>query len=315
MDWTNGPGYNELLDQLGIGSGNVDTEAPTFDSFDASTSSIRSGWQTSLPASTSSASDHHRPGSDLPNIPLPERDLSENIFQSLLNDLTSIPSSDTSLDVEPTSYITSSARATPEIQRQAIEVWERLSLNAPQTIASRSLRPSTPTPPMDTVDLDAHTPHPNTLLPALGRLDIETNTFLPVVPLDSSQSRTASGARPGEAYGGHSGHPDTMVRYGRNGHGNQAAGQNGKRQRVFDSAGSSPSSTTLESLHPWERDPWHIWQAKDENGSRTVAWSRKEQVQESLADTALGIELSRHLITVYFQAVHFSLPASHCFFT
>jgi hypothetical protein len=60
-----------------------------------------------------------------------------------------------------------------------------------------------------------------------------------------------------------------------------------------------------------EKDPWHIWQQPDEHGQSVIAWSRKDQVQESLADKALGIELSRHLVTVYFQAVHYSLPVCH----
>ncbi|WVQ82734.1 hypothetical protein IAT38_004866 [Cryptococcus sp. DSM 104549] len=40
-----------------------------------------------------------------------------------------------------------------------------------------------------------------------------------------------------------------------------------------------------------------------------VRWGRKEAVQERLGDTALGIELSRHLTTVFFEAVHVSNPA------
>jgi hypothetical protein len=239
-------------------------------------------------------------------------DPSDTLFRSLLENMDNFPSGDIPLNGPSAVYPTPSSRATPETQRQALEVWERLSANTPQTIANRSLRPSSSisNSRQESVDLDAHTPHPNTLVPALGRLDIETNTFLPIVPLDSHQPRAASGAKAGEAYGTHVGRAE-MVRQGADGSGHSSVSQHGKRPRSYDSAGSTPSSSVLERLQPWERDPWHIWQAKDENGSHTVAWSRKEQVQESLADKALGIELSRHLITVYFQAVHFSLPVRH----
>ena len=54
--------------------------------------------------------------------------------------------------------------------------------------------------------------------------------------------------------------------------------------------------------HP---DDWHVFAEE----STMVRWGRKEQVQEELADRALGIQLSRHLIKVFFQAVHVSLPA------
>lgn len=41
---------------------------------------------------------------------------------------------------------------------------------------------------------------------------------------------------------------------------------------------------------------------------RSVRWTRREQVSERLADRALESELSRHLVRVYFQAVHLTLP-------
>jgi hypothetical protein len=299
MDWMSGAGYDGLLDQLGIQQSGIGVIGPS----------------TMVPADTSFVMNQ---GSNslsfqppIPTIGNFADDPSDTLFRSLLENMDNFPSGDIPLNGHSTVYPTPSGRATPETQRQALEVWERLSANTPQTIANRSLRKSTSISRAESVDLDAHTPHPNTLVPALGRLDIETNTFLPVVPLDSHQPRAASGAKAAEAYRTHSGRAETMVRYGGDGADHSLVGQNGKRPRSYDSAGSSPSSSVLERLQPWERDPWHIWQAKDENGSHTVAWSRKEQVQESLADKALGIELSRHLITVYFQAVHFSLPVRH----
>ena len=289
MDWMSGAGYDGLLDQLGIpqsGSGDI-------------------GPSTMIPLDTGFMTNRGSSSGSFAHDP------SDTLFRSRLENIDNFPASgDIPLNGHLTVYPTPITRATPEIQRQALEVWERLSTNTPQTIANRSLRPSTSTSRETSVDLDAHTPHPDTLVPALGRLDIETNTFLPILSLDSHQPRAASGAKPGEAYGKHAGRAE-VVRHGSDGAGHSSVCQNGKRQRSYDSAGSSPSSSVLEKLSPWERDPWHIWQAKDEDGSRTIAWSRKEQVQESLADKALGIELSRHLITVYFQAVHFSLPVRH----
>jgi len=286
MDWMSGAAYDGLLDQLGIPQSRNEVIGPS----------------TMMPLDTGFMTNQESTSGSFAHDP------SDTLFRSLLENIDSFPSStEIPLNGHSSVYPTPSTLATPETQRQALEVWERLSTNTPQTIANRSLRPSTSTSREESVDLDAHTPHPDTLVPALGRLDIETNTFLPIVPLDSHQPRAASGAKPGEAYGTHEGRVE-VVRHGSDGAGHSSVSQNGKRQRRYDSTGSSPSSSVLEKLSPWERDPWHIWQAKDENGSHTVAWSRKEQVQESLADKALGIELSRHLITVYFQAVHFSLP-------
>jgi len=298
MDWTSGAGFDGILDQLEIpqsGSGVI-------------------GTSTMLPMDTGLTMNQRSNSlSFQPPISTSEGladDSSDTLFRSLLENMDNFPSGNIPLNGHPIAYPVPSARVTPETQRQALEVWDRLSANTPQTIANRSLRPSTSTSRAESVDLHAHTPHPDTLVPALGRLDIETNTFLPIGPLDSHQPRAASGARAGETYGTHTGRAE-MVRHGVDGSRHSSVGQNGKRLRSYDSAGSSPSSSVLERLQPWERDPWHIWQAKDEDGSHTVAWSRKEQVQESLADKALGIELSRHLITVYFQAVHFSLPVRY----
>ncbi|KAL7419256.1 hypothetical protein Q5752_006093 [Cryptotrichosporon argae] len=52
-------------------------------------------------------------------------------------------------------------------------------------------------------------------------------------------------------------------------------------------------------------DTWHLWAEDD----ATLRWSRLEEVGERLADRTLGAALSRHLVKVYFQAVHLSLPA------
>lgn len=202
---------------------------------------------------------------------------------------------------------------TPDTQREALRRWEELSVNTVQTIANRSARssaflPSTPAEPI--ADLDGHTSHLDTLVPALGRLDIETNQFLPILPAhaterDMTSDRTSS--RP-------PGYQDQLVRHRdvRSPVTSASASvYSGKRYRSADpdSGGSSPA-TFVNLVKSNERDPWHIWQRPDESGDSIVAWSRKDQVQETLADKALGIELSRHLVTVYFQAVHFSLPVS-----
>lgn len=196
------------------------------------------------------------------------------------------------------------------VQTEATELWRHLSAQTPQIIAARSLRPPTPQPrhPPTDYDMAAHTPHPNTLLPALGRLDIETNQFMPILPVHGTTSQqsnqggsTTSAGSSGTPYIKKSYDPsDQMIRY--------SGSSTGKRHRV-DSGASTPSSFDGR-LDPWDRDPWHIWQAPEERERSLVAWGRKEQVQESLADRAIGIELSRHLIGVYFQAVHFSLPVS-----
>ncbi|OCF37656.1 hypothetical protein I316_00783 [Kwoniella heveanensis BCC8398] len=54
-------------------------------------------------------------------------------------------------------------------------------------------------------------------------------------------------------------------------------------------------------------NPWRLYtQAQDQN---IVHWGRREDVQERLADKALGTALSAHLVKVFFQAVHLSYPA------
>jgi hypothetical protein len=308
MDWMSQGATDNLLDQLGIGqSGQGDIGAST----DQQDTGFTNQWPTgSTPSHLSSSSGPHPQSSNA--FPPLGADLYNQLLNELMTDIGTDPQDLVSQEYDQTRHRhQSSPHSRADIQRQALETWERLSVNTPQTIANRSSRPSTP-PLVSEIDMNAHTSHADTLLPALGRLDIETNTFLPVVPLDSGPVKSASGAKPGEPYGRHTGHPgiiDSMIRYGPSPI-TQAVGQNGKRQRMDESGETSPDSTSFELLNPWERDPWHIWQAKDQVGARTVAWSRKDQVQESLADKALGMELSRHLITVYFQAVHYSLPVS-----
>lgn len=73
----------------------------------------------------------------------------------------------------------------------------------------------------------------------------------------------------------------------------------------------SPTSAPDEKVLVRRKDPWQLY-AKEED-SRIVRWGKKEAVQEKLADRALGIELSRHLVKTFFQAVHFSYPVSDIF--
>ena len=62
----------------------------------------------------------------------------------------------------------------------------------------------------------------------------------------------------------------------------------------------------LVDIKPITRDPFHLW--SDSNA--VVTWGRTEQVQEAMADRALGVQLSRHLVDVYFLVVHLSFPVS-----
>lgn len=305
MDWMSKDVTESILDQLGIGqSGHNDIGASTDERNTGSAIQCPSE-PSSFPSSTS--------GNPYPHSANPYPPLAAGLYNQLIDELmTDIGTTPPDLISQEHIQTRYNHHASPslreDIQRQALEMWERLSVNTPQTIANRSSRPPTPLPSSE-MDLNAHTPHADTLLPALGRLDIETNTFLPVVPLDSGPLKSASGVKPGEAYGSRSDRIDSMTGYGPSP--GTRSGRHGKRQRADESAGISPGSSSVELLNPWDRDPWHIWQPQDEVGDRTVAWSRKEQVQESLADKALGIELSRRLITVYFQAVHYSLPVSY----
>lgn len=305
MDWMSQDVTESILDQLGIGQSGHDDIGASTDG--RNTGSATQCLSEPSPFSSSTNGNPYPPSSN-PYPPL-AAGLYNQLIDELMTDIGTTPQDLISQVSNQTRYHHHASPSSREdIQRQALEMWERLSVNTPQTIANRSSRPPTPLPSSE-MDLNAHTPHADTLLPALGRLDIETNTFLPVVPLDSGPLKSASGVKPGEAYGSITGRSGSMDRSGPSPD-IHIIGQNGKRQRTGQSAGTSPGSSSYELLNPWERDPWHIWQPQDEVGDRTVAWSRKEQVQESLADKALGIELSRHLITVYFQAVHYSLPVS-----
>lgn len=81
--------------------------------------------------------------------------------------------------------------------------------------------------------------------------------------------------------------------------------QTTKRDREeISSPGSAPGNKVLVR----RKDPWQLY-TKEED-LRMVRWGKKEAVQEKLADRALGIELSRHLVKTFFQAVHFSYPVS-----
>lgn len=81
--------------------------------------------------------------------------------------------------------------------------------------------------------------------------------------------------------------------------------QTKKRDREeISSSGSAPGN----KVQVRRKDPWQLY-TKEED-LRMVRWGKKEAVQEKLADRALGIELSRHLVKTFFQAVHFSYPVS-----
>lgn len=81
--------------------------------------------------------------------------------------------------------------------------------------------------------------------------------------------------------------------------------QTKKRSRgVSPSSSSAPSEKVLVR----RKDPWQLY--TEEEDWRIVRWGKKEAVQEKLADRALGMELSRHLVKTFFQAVHFSYPVS-----
>jgi hypothetical protein len=128
------------------------------------------------------------------------------------------------------------------------------------------------------------------------------------LPIHAAENRTTSyPSQRGPASDKSSAYEGDLVRYrAEPSVAASSSGYSGKRFRSEESASRSGSPGT--SVSPGdERDPWHIWQDGEQS---LVAWSRKDQVQESLAERALGIELSQHLVTVYFQAVHFSLPVS-----
>jgi hypothetical protein len=78
----------------------------------------------------------------------------------------------------------------------------------------------------------------------------------------------------------------------------------GRRKRRNDSYAPSEvsDSTSVVSVE----DPWRLYA---ERGT-LVRWGRREEVQECLADRSLGIELSKHLVKVFFQAPHLSFPVN-----
>ncbi|ORX37389.1 hypothetical protein BD324DRAFT_625966 [Kockovaella imperatae] len=53
-----------------------------------------------------------------------------------------------------------------------------------------------------------------------------------------------------------------------------------------------------------QHDPWHLWS----DDQVIVSWGKRERVQERLAERTLGFELSRHLVSMYFQVVHLAFP-------
>lgn len=201
-----------------------------------------------------------------------------------------------------------------DVQLQARRQWEEFSVNTPRTIANRSARSS----PLPTIaqtqtiqDLDGHNLPLNTIIPALGRLDIETNQFLPVLPAHAAENRAIRHPSPrGQGSDRQPDPHDQSIRdrsQSRLPTPRPTPSYSGKRYRSRDSVSEGVSPTTSTATTS-AKDPWHIWQ--DPGEQSMVIWSRKNQVQESLADRALGVELSRHLVTVYFQAVHFSLPVN-----
>ncbi|WVQ77101.1 hypothetical protein IAR50_006784 [Cryptococcus sp. DSM 104548] len=72
--------------------------------------------------------------------------------------------------------------------------------------------------------------------------------------------------------------------------------------------GPSFGPSSVRKMPTREHDPWQLWMG-DEESRAMLLWGRAEDMQERLANRALGIELSRHLVTTFFQAVHFSFPA------
>jgi hypothetical protein len=84
------------------------------------------------------------------------------------------------------------------------------------------------------------------------------------------------------------------------GSGDDAPSVAGRKRSRLDSDAASEYSDSSGSAD----NPWHLFAEP----SAVVHWGRREVVQESLADRALGLELSKHLVKVFFQAVHLSFP-------
>lgn len=80
---------------------------------------------------------------------------------------------------------------------------------------------------------------------------------------------------------------------------------------LFTSDGSNAIVTGRKRFRddtPDVDDPWKIWTDPDQQ--QMIRWGRREAVQQQLADRALGRELSRHLVKVFFNFVHPSFPVS-----
>lgn len=58
-----------------------------------------------------------------------------------------------------------------------------------------------------------------------------------------------------------------------------------------------------------DTDPWSLWAKSKDREDKIIRWGRSNNVGDELASRALGSELSRHLVQVYFSSVHLTLPA------
>lgn len=80
-------------------------------------------------------------------------------------------------------------------------------------------------------------------------------------------------------------------------------------KRIRSNGWSSSPPKLAASVYHIQRDDWHLWSPPSQ--AIPVVWGRREQVSEKLADRSLGAQLSRHLVHVYFQAVHMNYPVRH----
>jgi hypothetical protein len=79
-------------------------------------------------------------------------------------------------------------------------------------------------------------------------------------------------------------------------------------ERVFAQEGALVANRKRPFCDPFEEedpDGWSLWAPPE---PQSVRWGRREIVGESLADRSLGIQLSRHLVKLYFNSVHLVLP-------
>jgi len=73
----------------------------------------------------------------------------------------------------------------------------------------------------------------------------------------------------------------------------------------YDSSVIMAASPAIDVNDP---KSWQLW---DPNQPRqAVGWARRDTIQEQIADKTLGMALSQHLIKVFFQSVHLTLPVS-----